>query len=375
MLGGKRVCSRHRHSPARSRRHVTDQADSPAGHAIAATIAELYLDPTVLPILCSILNPTDPGTSCSLASVASWADEIKRKKPWSSQMHYVNPVADHPPQLCLFPGAKGWEGKTDVNVLGAIRNTTDLLGRWVQEGSNPEDLVASEALKFLIHFVGDLHMPFHLVARAQGANEVFVRWGTRKTRKHSRLQLFVGHSGKIELFVGLHAMWDVDLVERAIQTTPGEWDQPLDQAVESHLHGDDYDPLIRKTLTGGIDKTWASEVDSWIQCPAVGTSQSHGGGPSDQTTLQSQWQPSDTDDESVCPWHWASPIHQITCDWAWPKQLDEPPYDEPQGPLLQLDTKAYGGKVTQEWVVEKLLAMAGLRLAAILNLVFAHPQA
>jgi hypothetical protein len=38
--------------------------------------------------------------------------------------------------------------------------------------------------------------------------------------------------------------------------------------------------------------------------------------------------------------------------------------------LLELDTPGYSGKLTQEWVVEKLLAMAGLRLAAILNSVF-----
>jgi hypothetical protein len=100
---------------------------------------------------------------------------------WSAPLHYVNPVADHPPQLCVFPGAKGWEGRKDANVLGAIRNTTDLLGKWVQEGSDPSDPVASEALKFLIHFVGDSHMPFHLTGREQGANGVWVKWRGKKS--------------------------------------------------------------------------------------------------------------------------------------------------------------------------------------------------
>lgn len=161
-------------------------------------------------------------------------------------------------------------------------------------------------------------------------------------------------------------MWDGNLVERAIETTPSEWDQALDPEIERHLHGNQYDSLIRKVLVGGINQTWAGEVDSWIQCPSTS-----GGGSGDQTVLKSQRPGSDTDDASVCPWHWASPIHQLTCDWAWPKQLDEPPYDEPQGPLLELDTDEYGGKITEEWVVEKLLTMAGLRLAAILNLIFA----
>jgi hypothetical protein len=163
-------------------RAFADQDDCPAGHAIVATIAELHLEPTVLPTLCSILNSNNLGKSCSLASVASWADQYKSKMKWSAEMHYVNAVADHPPQLCTFPGAKGWEGAKDVNVLGAIRNTTNLLGQWVEKGSDLDDPVASEALKFLIHFVGDLHQPFHTVARARGANDVYVKWDGKKSR-------------------------------------------------------------------------------------------------------------------------------------------------------------------------------------------------
>jgi hypothetical protein len=141
----------------------------------------VYLEPKVLPTLCSILDSPD---SCSLASVASWADKIKNKMRWSAALHYVNPVTDHPPQLCTFPGNKGWEGGKGNNVLAAIRNTTNLLGQWVQQGSDPSDPVASEALKFLIHFVGDAHMPFHLTGREKGANGVHVKFGNRKVSKY-----------------------------------------------------------------------------------------------------------------------------------------------------------------------------------------------
>ena len=137
----------------------------------------------MLPTLCSILNPLKPGKPCSLASVASWADQFKSKMKWSAPLHYANAIADHPPQLCLFPGAKGWEGEKNVNVLGGIRNTTDLLARWVDHGSDLSDPVASEALKFLIHFVGDMHMPFHLAGRAKGANGIYVKWAGKKTRR------------------------------------------------------------------------------------------------------------------------------------------------------------------------------------------------
>ena len=150
-----------------------------------------------------------------------------------------------------------------------------------------------------------------------------------------------------------------------METTPSEWGQALDPVIESHLHGSRYDPLVRKVLVEGINRTWVEEVESWIQCPSIS------GESTDQIVLgETEWKVSDTDDEAVCPWSWSSPIHQLTCDWVWPKELDQPPYNEPRGPMLELDTDNYAGRITEEWVVEKLLAMAGLRLAAILNLIF-----
>ena len=151
------------------------------GHAVVATIAEVYLEQNVLPSLCSILGTSK---SCSLASFASWADKVKPKMKWSAALHYVNPIADHPPQLCVFPGAKGWDGKPGANVLAAIRNTTNILNEWAHGSGLADEAAASEALKFLIHFVGDLHMPFHLTGREQGANGVYVKWGNRKVSKY-----------------------------------------------------------------------------------------------------------------------------------------------------------------------------------------------
>jgi len=261
-------------------------------------------------------------------------------------MHYVNALVDNPPKVCAFPSKQGWEGTPNVNVLGAVRNNTNLLGGWVQDGGKPGDALASDALKFLIHFVGDMHQPLHTVARLQGANKIDVKWGKKTTN--------------------FHALWDGDLVKRAMDTTPSKWSQPLSPEIEGHLHGDHYDPLIRKVLVDGLEKTWAGEVDKWIQCPAINSLLSRGSGPDEQLVLASQWKASDTDDDSVCPWFWAAPIHNLTCDWIWPKEVDE------SKPIAQLDADWYGGRITKDWVVEKFLAMAGLRLAAILNLVFAN---
>jgi hypothetical protein len=170
----------------------------------------------------------------------------------------------------------------------------------------------------------------------------------------------------------LHGLWDTNLVDRAIDNTPSKWANPLSSDIEQHFHGDKYVPLIRKVLVSGINQTWTHEFGTWVQCPAISLSASSSHD-NDQLVLQSQWKPNETDDDRVCPWHWATPIHHLDCEWAWPKQMDEPPYDSPSsnGPFLQVDTDEYAGKIAKELVVEKLLTMAGLRLASILNQIFA----
>lgn len=42
---------------------------------------------------------------------------------------------------------------------------------------------------------------------------------------------------------------------------------------------------------------------------------------------------------------------------------------------LELDTPEYAGRIQKEFVLEQLLAMGGIRLAAILNYLFAEESA
>lgn len=41
--------------------------------------------------------------------------------------------------------------------------------------------LAQEALKFLIHFIGDMHQPLHLSGRDRGGNGDKVHWDNRVT--------------------------------------------------------------------------------------------------------------------------------------------------------------------------------------------------
>ncbi|KAF5337655.1 hypothetical protein D9758_012999 [Tetrapyrgos nigripes] len=382
-----------------------------AGHEIVATIAQIHLHPTVLPKLCTILNYTSTNPNepqCHLAPISTWADRFKYRMRWSAALHYVGARDDYPSKTCAFPGEHGWAGSTDKNVLGGIHNTTYLLDEWTQGTSSVH--VADEALRFLVHFIGDLHMPLHLTGRDRGGNSVKVLFDGRQTN--------------------LHSLWDGLLIAKTLRTVPRKYDHPLPlPQVEYNLRGAIYDSWIRRIMWEGILGEWKDEVSSWLTCPVPETqvtAESQPMVPASTSTFGYTWNsiislwnylstsvsasfsPTITevsDTESLCPQHWAQPIHKLNCDLVWPAALDEPPYIQAQGHGYghdddhawlspedelamfdnsgrfvgtgdndQVDTtsgREYTGVIADQRILEKLMAQGGIRLAGVLNSLFA----
>ncbi|KAJ7072064.1 phospholipase C/P1 nuclease domain-containing protein [Mycena amicta] len=360
-----------------------------AGHEIAATIAQIHLHPSVLPTMCEILNFTSANPNepqCHLAPVATWADKLRYKMRWSAALHYVGAVGDHPSQTCDFPGARGWAGKRGVNVLGGIRNVTSILEDVVAVKGKKRSLsamqyeAANEALKFLIHFMGDMHMPLHLTGRDRGGNSDKVLFNGRETN--------------------LHSLWDGLLIAKAIRSVPSKYNRPLPSTkIEWALRGTIYDSYVRMIMVEGVLGNWRSEVAEWLTCPAPPATRRPSSS-SASLLLPAPFGPlleqvivfcqrfvfglvtrdagAETDDELICPYAWAKPIHALNCEIAWPPALDEPPYNQTRldgatanGPYLELDTPEYSGVIAERRIVEKLLAQAGIRLAGVLNYLFA----
>ncbi|PPR01985.1 hypothetical protein CVT24_011112 [Panaeolus cyanescens] len=401
------------------------------GHEIVATIAQMHLHPDVLPTLCEILDLS--RRDCHLSRVATWADQNRNRMRWSASLHYVGAVNDDPPEVCVYPGQDGWAGSEHINVLDGVKNTTALLEGWVRDEVNHH--TANEALKFLIHFVGDMHQPLHLTGKLRGGNGAKVLFDRRHTSKPSFTPTLTsvqnvkenvpnfGQHGVVDQYTFndciryLHSVWDGLLIAKSVRTVPGNYSRPLPYPqVERALRGTIYDPYIRRILWEGILNPWAEEVKTWYTCPEPTSSTtlfnalSSAGTPAWQQVMNGishlydaifRYVPTGVeilpDGPVVCPYHWSKPAHQLNCDIVWPKSLALQSYSKDdvmadhhhdhdfdlgedsdeviakalQDGLPQLDTPEYAGAIAKQMIVEKLLAQGGIRLAFILNYIFA----
>jgi len=90
-------------------------------------------------------------------------------------LHYVNSP----------PDSDGYDAQRDCAdgccVVGAIEHYADVL----HDPTTPRPLKI-EALKFLVHFVGDVHQPMHAgYERDKGGNDVKVWFFDNNTNLHS----------------------------------------------------------------------------------------------------------------------------------------------------------------------------------------------
>jgi hypothetical protein len=149
------------------------------GHRLIGELAERQLSPGARAAVAELLkHESEP----SLAGVSGWADDVREAKleayAHTRSWHYLNlPSLD-----CDYVPARDCP---DGNcVIGAINSQARLLADTRLPAKQ-----RSEALKFLVHLVGDAHQPLHAgLARDRGGNEY---------------QLNVNGEGS-----NLHSVWD-----------------------------------------------------------------------------------------------------------------------------------------------------------------------
>ncbi len=137
------------------------------GHRVSAMMAESRLTPAALAAVRGLLEPGE-----SLADASTWADE-QREVPRTGPWHYVNVPLSEPrydPSFCSPQGC----------VVSKVRDFERVL-------SDPRASRAEkqEALRFLVHFIQDLHQPLHVGdTGSRGGTLVQVRFFDVGTNLH-----------------------------------------------------------------------------------------------------------------------------------------------------------------------------------------------
>jgi hypothetical protein len=149
----------------------------PTGHRVVARIAERHLSGAAARGVAAILGAE------SLVQAATWPDEIRSDPAWdkAKPWHFIS--LDDNETYETAPRSP------DGDVVEAIGRFTRVLQDPAAEGGKK-----AEALRFLVHFVGDAHQPLHVGRRADfGGNAIKVTWFNESTN--------------------LHAVWDEKIIE------------------------------------------------------------------------------------------------------------------------------------------------------------------
>ena len=196
------------------------------GHQTVALLAEKHLTPEAKQFVQKLLaeSPVDPKLNryCGganrdpMADVSTWADDVRGERkngPW----HYIDiPRGSQRGPLDPFCGQEGCVTRAITEQLAILKDAkADVAKR-------------ADALRFIIHFVGDLHQPLHTVTNAdEGGNCVPVKYFRRSA--HERNHSFSPN---------LHSLWDTAIPERDAEgADPAEYADTLDVQFSAEIDG------------------------------------------------------------------------------------------------------------------------------------------
>jgi nuclease S1 len=202
----------------------------PKGHAIIGDIASVHLTPVTRANIQLLLG------SDTLASIASWADQVRKDRDESYDWHFVDIPKDAPgfseERDCFRPQDKHKDAQTDHHncVVDRIEMFEKVLA-----DENASRSARLEALKWIVHFVGDLQQPLHAVEEARGGNDI-------------KLPVF-GSAKCGDYDCNLHWTWDTLLLEHT-----GYSEEEYVQRLEKLI---DQGKLAQQTA--GTPQDWANE--------------------------------------------------------------------------------------------------------------------
>jgi hypothetical protein len=142
----------------------------PEGHSLVARLAAARLTKKAADRVAAILGP-----NVSLASISSWADQVRNVRKESGPWHYIDIPIDKPHLDMARDCPKG------ECVIVKIEDFEKVLA-----DKSAEPAKRKEALMFIVHFVGDMHQPLHCSDNAdKGGNDVKLDFFGRPSNLHS----------------------------------------------------------------------------------------------------------------------------------------------------------------------------------------------
>jgi S1/P1 Nuclease len=206
------------------------------GHSIIAEIAQREVAPATRQAIDQILRHG------SLASVASWADDIKyTTRPDTAPWHFVDiPLAqqNYRANDCID---KKHPGNGDTCLVAALEKLEQDLSCAGDDGAK------LDALRFIVHLVGDSTQPLHTVDDLEGGNKLSVKvefCGLKDAQCHPPAQ---------PPSVAFHVLWDTTLITETFYDWGGYVDRLYD-----HQNG-----WLNSAEARGPDPAGDSVVD-WI---------------------------------------------------------------------------------------------------------------
>ncbi|KAK5996082.1 Nuclease PA3 [Cladobotryum mycophilum] len=216
------------------------------GHATVAYIAQHYLTADTASWAQGLLADTSDSY---LANIASWADSYRATAAgkWSAPLHFID-AEDSPPTTCNVDYDRDC-GSAGCSI-SALANYTQRVSDTRLDSKN-----TAEALKFLVHFIGDVTQPLHDEAYELGGNNVKVTFNGFKDN--------------------LHSDWDTYIPEKLVGggnlTNAQTWANTLVKEITSGTYKSKAASWIKGDNIGDVITTatrWASDANALV-CSVV----------------------------------------------------------------------------------------------------------
>lgn len=206
------------------------------GHSAVAEIAQRRLTPAATAEVSRLL------AKASMASIASWADDIRASNRKTSRWHFADiPIAESTFERTRDCKPDPDEGDCIVAELERLRNDLRCA---------PNDNAKKEALQFAVHFLGDIHQPLHTVHEKIGGNAIDILYFMRgRTSDRGKLAVESGN---------LHSAWDDVLISKMVFA----WGALVDRIERGWLKSPE---ATTSGIDGGTPVAWVEETHKEAQ--------------------------------------------------------------------------------------------------------------